>query len=122
MSVGALLVVAVAPADMSYRERQRLAQDTIPRTIFVEEGQVVQRKMSHSVHPVQLHVVGSSVRVQSTEPQILPIYTDNGAFYLIVRLNKGTNWLNGLPEGRYFINGRLITIKLRKDLPSLHKY
>lgn len=83
---------------------------------------MVQRKMSHSAYPVQLHVVGTSVRVQSQESQILPIYTDNGAFYLIMRLNKGTNWLNGLPEGRYFINGRLITIKLKKELPSLHKY
>lgn len=122
MSVGALLVMAAAPADMSYGEHQWRSQDTIPGTIFREGDRVVQRKMSHSAYPVQLHVVGTSVRVQSQESQILPIYTDNGAFYLIMRLNKGTNWLNGLPEGRYFINGRLITIKLKKELPSLHKY
>mgnify|MGYP007057721887 CR=1 FL=1 len=37
--------------------------------------------------------------------------TKNGTFYLIVRLNKGTNWLNGLPKGKYFINNRLLAIK-----------
>ena len=58
-----------------------------------------------------MSMVGNAVRVESPENQILPIYTHTGTFYLIVRLNKGTNWLNGLPKGRYFINNRLIAIK-----------
>ena len=40
----------------------------------------------------------------------LTIYTNSGVLYLTARLNKGTNWLGGLPRGRYFINNRPITI------------
>ena len=42
--------------------------------------------------------------------ELLPIYNQNGVLYLTARLNKGTNWLGGLPRGRYFINNRPITI------------
>ena len=50
------------------------------------------------------------VRIQSEHSQILPIYRQNGSFYMVMRLNKGVNWLNGLPRGRYFINNRPIAI------------
>lgn len=89
----------LAHADTAYVQKQK------------DESKVVQRKMSHSAYPVRMQVVGNAIRLDSPESQILPIYTQNGTFYLIVRLNKGTNWLNGLPKGKYFINNRLLAIK-----------
>ena len=112
MLVGALLEVsAAAPAGFCCMAGQLQRQDSTIRVIQRDGDRVVSRKMSHSAYPVQMSVVGNAVRVESPENQILPIYTHTGTFYLIVRLNKGTNWLNGLPKGRYFINNRLVAIK-----------
>lgn len=112
MLVGALLeVTAAAPASFQHKTERTQRQDSTIRVPQKERDRVVSRKMSHSAYPVQMSVVGNAVRVESPESQILPIYTHTGTFYLIVRLNKGTNWLNGLPKGRYFINNRLIAIK-----------
>lgn len=68
------------------------------------------QKMSTSAFPVQITVTGRVVQIQSDHNQLLPIYTKNGVLYLTARLNKGTNWLGGLPRGLYFINNRPITI------------
>lgn len=68
------------------------------------------QKMNISVYPVQISVTGRVVQVRSDHNQLLPIYTHNGVLYLTARLNKGTNWLGGLPRGRYFINNKPITI------------
>ena len=68
------------------------------------------RKMSTSAFPVQISVTGRVVQIQSDRGQLLPIYNQNGVLYLTARLTKGTNWLGGLPRGRYFINNRPITI------------
>lgn len=68
------------------------------------------RKMNTSVFPVQISVMGRVVQIQSDRNQLLPIYNQNGVLYLTARLNKGKNWLGGLPKGRYFINNRPITI------------
>ena len=68
------------------------------------------RKMNTSAFPVQITITGRVVQIQSDHNQLLPIYTHNGVLYLTARLNKGTNWLGGLPRGRYFINNRPITI------------
>lgn len=112
MLVGALLKIsAAAPAGFCCMAEQLQRQDSTIRVIQRDGDRVVSRKMSHSAYPVQMSVVGNAVRVESPENQILPIYTHTGTFYLIVRLNKGTNWLNGLPKGRYFINNRLVAIK-----------
>lgn len=112
MLVGALLeITAAAPAGFLHKTERTQKQDTTIRVIQRDGDRVVTRKMSHSAYPVQMSMVGNAVRVESPENQILPIYTHTGTFYLIVRLNKGTNWLNGLPKGRYFINNRLIAIK-----------
>lgn len=70
----------------------------------------VSRKMNTSAFPVQITVTGRVVQVQSDHNQLLPIYNQNGVLYLTARLNKGKNWLGGLPRGRYFINNRPITI------------
>ena len=68
------------------------------------------RKMSTSAFPVQISVTGRVVQIQSNQNQLLPIYTHSGVLYLTARLNKGTNWLGGLPRGHYFINNTPITI------------
>lgn len=68
------------------------------------------RKMTSTAFPIEMKVTGSVVRINSKHNQILPIYTRSGAFYMAMRINKGTNWLNGLPKGRYYINNRPITI------------
>ena len=70
----------------------------------------IRQRMSSSAFPIQMHISGRSIRVVSDHNQILPIYTQSGAFYMAMRLNKGTNWLTGLPRGRYFINNRPIRI------------
>lgn len=112
MLAGALLdTKAMASSGFLCHESGLAKSDTILVFKRKEGDKVLYRKMSNSVYPVQMHVVGSAVRVESPDNQILPIYTHSGAFYLIMRLNKGTNWLNGLPKGKYFINNRLITIK-----------
>ena len=67
-------------------------------------------RMSCSTFPVKISTSGRAVQVQSDHNQILPIYTQSGTFYMAMRLNKGTNWLTGLPRGRYFINNRPIRI------------
>lgn len=84
--------------------------DTVRKVNFTEGGKVVRHKMSHSVSPIRVHVVGKSIRIESSEKQILPIYNQKGMFYLLFRLNKGTNWLNGLPKGGYYINGKLVNV------------
>lgn len=70
----------------------------------------IRQRMSSSAFPIQMYISGRSIRVVSDHNQILPIYTQSGAFYMAMRLNKGTNWLTGLPRGRYFINNRPIRI------------
>ncbi len=112
MLIGAVLhIVAVAPVGVCAREPMSQVPDSIVRVVPREGDKVVRRRMSTSAYPVQLKVVGNAVRAQSPESQILPVYTVNGAFYLFMRLNKGVNWLNGLPRGRYFINNQLVVIK-----------
>jgi len=69
------------------------------------------RKMSTSAYPVKISVTGRVVQIQSDRSQLLPIYTNTGVLYMTARLNKGTNWLGGLPRGSYFINNRPITIQ-----------
>ena len=67
-------------------------------------------RMSCSTFPVKIHIIGRAVQIQSDHNQILPIYKRDGAFYMVLRLNKGLNWFNELPSGHYFINNRPITI------------
>lgn len=68
-------------------------------------------KMNMSLYPVQMSVTRRSIKVYSDHNQVLPIYRHNGTFYMVMRLNKGVNWINGLPEGQYYINNKPILIK-----------
>lgn len=69
------------------------------------------RRMSTSAYPVKIEVHGRAVMIHSDHVQLLPIYTRGGVLKMTLRLNKGTNWLNGLPRGNYFINNRPVAIK-----------
>ena len=68
------------------------------------DGAIRKRKVRERRNPDSL------IQIQSDRSQLLPIYNQNGVLYLTARLNKGKNWLGGLPRGRYFINNRPITI------------
>lgn len=107
--LAALAFVVGLHADVARRKRRVQQPDTAVVHHPVTEVPV-QRKMSASAHPVQLELYGRVVRVQSEYEQMLPVYTHTGTFYMAMRLSKGTNWLSGLPRGKYFINNRLITI------------
>lgn len=67
-------------------------------------------RMAKSAFPVQLEVKGSALCVTSDYTQSLPIYTRGGTLFMSMRLNKGKNWLNGLPRGRYLINNLQVFI------------
>lgn len=100
------------PAEGAMRKR-KVQVHRNPDSLIVAETLPeipVSRKMTTSAFPVQISVMGRVVQIQSDRNQLLPIYNQNGVLYLTARLNKGTNWLGGLPRGRYFINNRPITI------------
>lgn len=102
--------VAASPVSEVRRRKRVHKPDTVALAAVQDVSAFSRRRMSTSAYPVQMLVVGRAVRVQSPENQVLPIYTATGGFYMVMRLTKGTNWLNGLPKGRYFINNRTITI------------
>lgn len=102
-------------ADGAVRRRKKSVNhipDTIAQVLSVPSFERPStRKMSISAYPVSIAVVGRTVKIQSDSNQLLPIYTQSGTLYLITRLNKGTNWISGLPRGEYFINNRPINVK-----------
>lgn len=100
----------MAHADMRRKVRRHVAPDTMLVLHRDNSDMPLTNKMSTSAYPVQMAVQGRAIRIQSDRNQILPVYTQSGAFYMAMRLQKGTNWLNGLPRGRYFINNRPIAI------------
>ena len=107
-----LAALLCLPADGAVRKRKAKARRN-PDTLVVampSPEMPQSRRMSTSAYPVQISVTGRVVQIQSDQNQLLPIYNQNGVLYLTARLNKGTNWLGGLPRGRYFINNRPITI------------
>ena len=107
-----LAAILVLPADAAIRKRkvkERRNPDSLIVAISSPELPV-SKKMNTSAFPVQINVTGRVVQIQSDHSQLLPIYNGNGVLYMTARLNKGKNWLGGLPRGRYFINNRPITI------------
>ena len=107
-----LVAILCLPVEGAARKRKIFSRRN-PDTLVVampSPEMPVSRKMNTSAFPVQITVTGRVVQVQSDHNQLLPIYNQNGVLYLTARLNKGKNWLGGLPRGRYFINNRPITI------------
>ena len=110
-----LLVWAVMlcwPVEGAERKRKIFARHKTDTLVVAVPNPEIpsSRKMNTSAFPVQITVMGRAVQIQSDYNQLLPIYTGNGVLFLTARLNKGTNWLGGLPRGRYFINNRPLTI------------
>lgn len=108
----ALALTVCLTAEGSVRKRKvrtHRAPDTLVVPYVPPELNIGSR-MSTSIFPVKITVIGRAVQIQSDRNQLLPIYTHNGVLYLTARLTKGTNWLGGLPRGRYFINNKPITI------------
>ena len=108
----ALALAVSLTAEGSVRKRKvrtHRAPDTLVVPYVPPELNIGSR-MSTSIFPVKITVIGRAVQIQSDHNQLLPIYTHNGVLYLTARLTKGTNWLGGLPRGRYFINNKPITI------------
>ena len=112
--IGVLLlaVLLCLPVDGALRKRKIQARRTPDTLLVVPTSPEIptSRKMSSSAFPVQISVTGRVVQIQSDKSQLLPIYTNTGVLYLTARLNKGKNWLGGLPRGKYFINNTPITI------------
>ncbi|MBU3853453.1 MAG: hypothetical protein H9789_06500 [Candidatus Paraprevotella stercoravium] len=75
-----------------------------------EGGNVLKTKMLNSAFPVTIQLKGTRLRITSKYTQLLPVYNEKGAFYSMFRLNKGTNWIGGLPKGVYYINNRKVSI------------
>lgn len=103
-----LVCFAVAGATQR-KKRVAIKPDTLSMAARMSDLGTSRRMMT-SAQPVRIHVVGRAVQIQSDNSQILPIYTRNGTFYMAARLNKGVNWISGLPRGHYFINNRPVTI------------
>lgn len=74
------------------------------------ESGSVRGKMMDSPFPVELRQQGRQIFAQTDMPQLLPVYTGAGTYYAAFRLNKGNNWITGLPKGTYYINGRKFRI------------
>lgn len=89
------------------RARVQHSSDTLSVNTEVHD---IRSRMMTSPQPVNIHQQGRLLRVESQAIQLLPIYTQNGTFYTAFRLTKGTNWLGGLPRGRYIINNRHFSI------------
>ena len=109
------MIHAMPSRDAASRVREDSIRVPLPRLVEkpkqkYKETSVYARRMASSAFPVQLQVKGSSLLIVSDCAQLLPIYTQGGAFYMAMRLNKGKNWLGGLPRGRYIINHRSISI------------
>ncbi|MCH5168712.1 MAG: hypothetical protein J1F27_03650 [Prevotellaceae bacterium] len=108
-----LLLLAIAMCWPAYGAVRKRRVSRSPDTLmvpFMQPEMPLSKKMNTSIFPVQITTTGRMVQIQSDHNQLLPIYTRSGALFLTARLNKGTNWLGGLPRGHYFINNRPITI------------
>lgn len=91
--------------------KDSVSTDTLKRPKSdIEYSRVVKTKMASSAFPVQIEVKGSALCVKSQYSQVLPVYSRTGVFYGVFRINKGTNWINGLPSGSYFINNRKVVV------------
>lgn len=75
-----------------------------------EAGNAIKTKMLNSTFPVTIQLKGTRLCVTSKYVQLLPVYNEKGVFYGMFRLNKGTNWISGLPKGVYYVNNRKISI------------
>ena len=106
------LVALVAVYSGVSVDRSKPKQDRVDTIQRVGSGDIRSgRRRSTSTYPVRIEVHGRAVMLHSDHVQLLPIYTRGGVLKMTLRLNKGTNWLSGLPRGNYFINNRPVAVK-----------
>lgn len=105
-------VAAMAAPDLTVVRRDSLqrqrANELQPQTRH--ELPDFRHRMITSPQPVEIRQQGRNLCVTSRYNQLLPVYTSGGLLYSSFRLNKGTNWLSGLPRGSYIINHKRFTI------------
>ena len=107
----ALSMPSTAKADV--QRRDSTAQRSLNGVIRLQperELPDLRHRMLTSAQPVEIRQQGRYLCVTSRHAQLLPVYSASGTLYSSFRLTKGTNWLNGLPRGQYFINNRKFTI------------
>lgn len=91
--------------------KDNISTDSLSRAqTDLDYNRTVKIKMASSAFPVQIEVKGRALCVKSSYRQVLPVYSRGGVFYGLFRINKGTNWINGLPRGAYFINNRKVVV------------
>ena len=110
----ALSAALCCTADAAARKHKRQWHHTPDTLVTAPASPQTEIRPGHrmlcSAFPVQISVTGRAVQIKSEHSQMLPIYTRSGILYMTMRLNKGSNWMSGLPRGHYFINNRPITI------------
>ena len=104
------LTLASVTASAERRKLSVTRPDSLPQQLTSRDMRRGKR-MNTSTYPVKIETHGHAVMIHSDHTQLLPIYTRSGVLKMTLRLNKGTNWLNGLPRGTYFINNKPITIR-----------
>lgn len=98
-----------APA--ASRVSVRVKADSVRSDVsFSEYTHIYKGERVSSTYPVKIEMKGGSLLVTSQHSQMLPVYKGNGMFYGLFRLNKGTNWISGLPKGTYIINSSKVTV------------
>ncbi len=110
-----LYVLVAIVCCMGNMYAQSVAQVVRTHTVVSDDGvhegaNVLKTKMLNSAYPVSIQLKGTRLCVTSKYVQLLPVYNERGVFYGMFRLNKGTNWIGGLPSGVYFINGRKVMV------------
>lgn len=115
LSLMSLMALLLLPQTMRAEAQRR--DSTAHKTLTTELRLQAQRelpdirhRMLTSAQPVEIRQQGRYLCVTSRHAQLLPVYSASGTLYSSFRLSKGTNWLNGLPRGSYFINNRKFTI------------
>ena len=85
--------------------------DSVSKEVtFSEYTQIYKTRRVSSTYPIKITLKGQSLLITSQHTQMLPVYKGNGVFYGLFRLNKGSNWISGLPKGIYIINNSKIRV------------
>ena len=109
--LGLLLCCVQMAASGNAVVQNKTHTDTVRhKTSGSEYGQIYRVRQVSSLFPVEIKVKGHNLYVVSQHNQGLPVYKETGVFYGLFRLNKGTNWISGLPKGAYIINNRRVEV------------
>lgn len=102
-----IATLSTTPATATIQQPDTTHTTTIPNN---EYKHIFKTTPTTSPHPIKIQTKGHALLITSQHTQMLPIYKANGILYALFPIEKGTNWINGLPKGTYLINNRKITI------------